>query len=170
MTNCDYCGTGILFGGKRDGNLRFCNSRCQQAGAFLALSRQVPETQVQELLWKVHQGNCPKCGGSGPVDVHSSYRVWSALVLTNWSSTGQISCRSCGLKKQLADSAFSLVLGWWGFPWGLIMTPIQVGRNLVKASRPPEVSKPSAQLEKAMRINIAQRLATSAGQAQRPQN
>jgi anti-anti-sigma factor len=79
-TNCDYCGTGILFGGKREGNLRFCNTRCQQGGAFLALSRRVSDTQVQEMLWKVHQGMCPKCGGSGPVDVHTSYRVWSALV------------------------------------------------------------------------------------------
>ena len=95
MTNCDYCGTGILFGGKREGNLRFCNTRCQQGGVFLALSRQVSDTQVQEMLWKVHQGTCPKCGGSGPVDVHTSYRVWSALVLTNWSNSLQVSCRSC---------------------------------------------------------------------------
>lgn len=170
MTNCDYCGTGILFGGKREGNLRFCNTRCQQGGAFLALSRQVSDTQVQEMLWKVHQGTCPKCGGSGPVDVHTSYRVWSALVLTNWSNSLQVSCRSCGLKKQLADSAFSLALGWWGFPWGLIMTPIQVGRNLVRAARPPEISKPSAQLEKAIRISVAKQLATSAAAAQRTES
>jgi hypothetical protein len=99
--------------------------------------------------------------------VHTSYRVWSALVLTNWSNSLQVSCRSCGLKKQLADSAFSLALGWWGFPWGLIMTPIQVGRNLVRAARPPEISKPSAQLEKAIRISVAKQLATSAAAAQR---
>jgi hypothetical protein len=155
MTNCAYCGTGILFGGKKQGNLRFCNAKCMQSGILLAASKQIPDTQVQEALWKVHQGKCPKCGGSGPVDVHYSYRVWSMLLLTSWSSRQQVSCRSCGFKTQMADAAFSLVLGWWGFPWGLILTPIQVGRNIAKAANPPDITKPSAQLEKILRLNLA---------------
>jgi hypothetical protein len=159
MTNCNYCGTGILFGGKREGNLRFCNERCRQAGLLVAASRQIPDAQVQEFVWKVHQGRCPKCGGSGPIDVHTGYRVWSAVLLTQWSSSGQISCRPCGMKKQFADAGFSLLLGWWGFPWGLIMTPIQVGRNLAKVASPPEFAKPSEQLERALRINLVKQLA-----------
>ena len=162
MATCAYCGSTIIFGGTRDGNLRFCNARCQQAGALLSISNRLPQSQVQESVWKVHQGACPKCGGSGPVDVHRSYRVWSALVLTRWSSSQQLSCRPCGLKKQMADAAFSLVLGWWGFPWGLILTPIQVGRNLVGVARPPEASRPSPQLEKVLRIAMARQAVTAA--------
>ena len=116
MARCNYCGTTILFGGARDGEVRYCNARCQQSGRLLAVSNQFPQAQVQEQIWKVHQGACPKCGGSGPVDVHKSYRVWSALVLTQWSSLMQVSCRHCGLKKQMADAGFSLLLGWWDFP------------------------------------------------------
>jgi len=116
MAKCDYCGSTIIFGGKRDANGRFCNQTCHARGALLALSRQLPEATVQEHVWKAHQGLCPKCNGAGPVDVYVSHRVWSAIFLTSWRSTPQISCRSCGLKSQLGNAAFSLVFGWWEFP------------------------------------------------------
>ena len=137
MAKCAYCGTTIIFGGSRQGDLRFCNNECRNAGTLLNVSQQLPADIVREQMWAFHQGNCPKCGGRGPVDVHMSYRVWSALVVTSWSSRPHLSCRSCGVKSQLEDAAFSLVLGWWGFPWGLIATPIQVGRNLYAMSRGP---------------------------------
>ena len=104
---------------------------------------------------KFHQGQCPKCNGSGPVDVHVNHKVWSALFLTQWSSTPQISCRSCGIKSQMAGAFFSLFLGWWGFPWGLLLTPIQIGRNVFGMVRPPEPSKASSQLEKIVRMTLA---------------
>jgi hypothetical protein len=155
MTKCDYCGSTILFGGKRDANGRFCNQKCQARGGLIALSQQVPDATVQEQVMKAHQGPCPKCQGPGPVDVHVAHKVWSALVLTSWSSTPLVSCRACGLKSQAAGTAFSLVLGWWGFPWGLLVTPIQIGRNLYGMARGSESSRPSAQLEKIIRMNIA---------------
>ena len=155
MAKCDYCGSTIIFGGKRDANGRFCNQKCQARGTLLAISRQIPETAVQEQVWKFHQGPCPKCNGSGPVDVHVSHKIWSAIALTQWSSMPQISCRSCGVKSQVGGAFFSLVLGWWGFPWGLLLTPIQVGRNVFGLLRPPEPSKPSAQLEKIVRMTMA---------------
>lgn len=155
MATCDYCGSTIIFGGKRDANGRFCNQECQARGGLLAVSRRLPQSAVQEEVWREHQGLCPNCGGTGPVDVHVSHRVWSALVLTSWRSTPRISCRSCGMRNQMKDTAFSLVLGWWGIPSGLLVTPIQVGRNLCGIVRPPDPSKPSAQFEKIMRMNIA---------------
>lgn len=162
MAKCDYCGSTILFGGRREGALRFCNDKCQQEGILLAASQQVPAAVVQQHLWSVHQGSCPKCGGSGPVDVHTSHRVWSALVVTSWSSRPQVSCRSCGTKSQLADTVFSLVLGWWGLPWGFLMTPIQVGRNIAGVVGGPNPSQPSPQLEKILRLSMA-------AQAMRPE-
>jgi hypothetical protein len=155
MAKCDYCGSAIIFGGKRDANGRFCNQKCQGRGGLLALSRQIPATTVQEQVWKAHQGACPKCKGTGPVDVHVSHKVWSAMFLTSWSSTPQISCRSCGMKSQIGAALFSLVLGWWGFPWGLLVTPVQIGRNVYGIVRPPEPSKPSPQLENVVRMTLA---------------
>ena len=46
MAKCDYCGSTIIFGGKRDANGRFCNQKCQGRGGLLAFSRQIPEGTV----------------------------------------------------------------------------------------------------------------------------
>ena len=155
MAKCDYCGSSILFGGARTGDLRFCNHRCQQAGQLIAVSNQVPPDVVQARVWAVHQGLCPKCQGKGPVDVHTAHQVWSALLLTSWKSEPQVSCRACGIKRQATGLVFSLVAGWWGFPWGLIMTPVQVVRNVSGMLSGPDPQKPSAQLERIVRLSMA---------------
>ena len=164
MAKCDYCGSLILFGGARDGNLRFCNEKCQSAGGLLRLSSQIPEDVVQKQVWEVHQGICPACNGRGPVDVHTAHRVWSAILLTSWNSELKVSCRACGVKHQLTNMVICLVAGWWGFPWGLIVTPVQVIRNLVGVFRGPDPMKPSPQLERIVRMHIAQ--SAMAAQAQ----
>lgn len=155
MSKCDYCGSTILFGGKRDANGRFCNEKCRARGVLLARSRQFPEAAVREQVWNIQQGACPRCGGSGPVDVYVAHKVWSALVVTQWSSTPQLSCVACGRKSQLSAAAFSLILGWWGFPWGLLLTPIQIGRNLFALTRSANPASPSPQLEKWVRLKMA---------------
>jgi hypothetical protein len=155
VARCDYCGSTILFGGKRRGEFRFCNQRCEQAGGLLAVARQVPEDLVQKQVSTIHQGRCPKCGRQGPIDVHVSHRVWSALAITFWASRPQVSCRSCARKSQVHDTIVSLVFGWWGFPLGVVMTPIQVGRNIVALKNGPNPTMPSPQLEKIVRITIA---------------
>jgi len=155
MAKCDYCGSTILFGGKRQGGLRFCNATCSARGALLAVSRQMPQSIVVESVQRIHQGPCPKCNGSGPVDVHVHHRVMSFLVVTSWKSTPQISCRSCGTKSQLGDAAVSLVLGWWGIPWGLVMTPVQIGRNVYGMFHGPDPAMPSPKLEQAVRMHMA---------------
>jgi hypothetical protein len=155
MASCDYCGTTILFEGRKAGGQRFCNERCHQAGALFALSQRLPQHLIQQRVWELHQGLCPKCHGSGPVDVHTSYRVWSALIMTSWANRPHVSCRSCGRKAQLADATFSLVLGWWGMPWGLIMTPVQVGRNVIGMVKSQDTTRPSAHLEKLLRLELA---------------
>lgn len=154
VAHCNYCGTRIFFGGRRDGNRQFCNEECRDKGILLAVSQSVPDAYVSEQLWRLHQGNCPKCGGSGPVDVHTSYRVWSAFTLTKWSNRPVISCRSCGMKAKLVDLLFSTVFGWWGF-WGLIITPMQIYRNLSGMMKRRDDQRPSAQLEKLTRIRLA---------------
>jgi hypothetical protein len=165
MGKCDYCGSTILLGGKRDANGRFCNEKCRARGALLAQSRQLPEAAVREQVWKVQQGPCPKCGGAGPVDVYTAHQVWSALVLTRWTSTPQLSCAPCGRKAQLQGVGASLLLGWWGFPWGLLLTPIQIGRNLVALARTKPATAPSPQLERLVRMRMAATASQSRAQA-----
>jgi hypothetical protein len=155
MATCDYCGSTILFGGVRDGNLRYCKDNCRNAGALVRLSGQIPEYEIDRQVREVHQGLCPVCRGSGPVDVHTAHQVWSALVLTSWKSQPRISCRSCGIKSQVQGLLISLIAGWWGFPWGLIMTPVQVVKNLAGIVKGPDPMTPSPKLERLVRMSIA---------------
>jgi len=99
------------------------------------------------------------------VDLHTSYKVWSAVLVTRWSSHPQISCRACGVKAKLEGLLFSAFLGWWGIPWGPLLTPIQLGRNLVGLSR-RALSAPSAGLVAAVRANLASQIVTRSHQSE----
>jgi hypothetical protein len=170
MARCNACGTFILFGGASDGDYRYCNEKCQADDLLREAAKAIPEDYMQEQIQAVHAGECPKCGGSGPVDVHVSYTAWSALVMTGWKSQPQICCRGCARKSQAMAFLQTGVLGWWGFPWGLIMTPIQMGRNLIGMVTGPNPFEPSDTLEKIIRrstaaqmIELSQRKRAAAG-------
>jgi hypothetical protein len=161
MATCNYCNSTIFFGGKSRGAFRFCDDRCERTGMTLLNARNLPEEEVKKRIRTVHQGACPRCGGPGPVDVHTSHQVWSALVLTCWKSKSQICCRRCGTELQLGNTAFSLLFGWWGFPFGLIITPVQIVRNLAAILGGPNADSPSPALERTIRIRLALRGALS---------
>ena len=154
MARCSYCGTTILIGGVRDGTLRYCNKRCHQNGYVLRLAKEVPADVVERQTEEVFRGNCPKCRGLGPIDVHNMHRVWSVVVLTQWSSSQRVCCRSCGIKGQLASALYCLVLGWWGFPWGLVLTPVQITRNIIGMCANPNSSGPSPELRRLVQVSL----------------
>jgi len=154
MASCSVCGATIIFGGKKSGDYRFCNDNCYSKGQVLIVSDQIPHDIVETETRNIHQGNCPKCGKDGPVDVHFSYSVWSAAVLTSWKSKVHICCKSCGVKAQAIDLAGSAVLGWWGVPWGFIMTPVQITRNIIGMVK-NNTGEPSDNLRKQVKMHMA---------------
>lgn len=155
MATCASCNQTILFGGKRQGDLRFCSDKCVAAGSFLTDMERIPDSAVAPRIWEIHAGRCPECSGPGPVDVRHSYRVWSGLVVTSWYTRAHLCCRSCGNKARVRDAIFTLFLGWWGIPWGLIMTPIYVGRNIIALVRHEESTTPSKELAQMVRYQLA---------------
>lgn len=157
MARCDYCNSYIIFGGKKQGGRTFCNDNCLKEGYLVIAADRLPQHAVDIAIDEVHQGECPKCNGAGPVDVHVAHTVWSALYLTSWKSTPHLCCRPCGRKQQLGGMFFSGLLGWWGFPWGLIMAPVQVVRNISGMFGGPDPEVPSEQLETLVRIDLAER-------------
>ena len=168
MAKCGYCGSTIVIGGVRAGDQRFCNNKCRQNAQILNLSQHVPADVLERQIEEVWRGNCPKCRGLGPVDVHKFHQVWSIVVLTRWSTAQQVSCRSCGTKRQLGALFFSLFCGWWGFPWGLVLTPIQLTRNAVGMFRGPDSSSPSADLRKLIQVNLGMQILAANQVAQKP--
>ena len=143
MKSCRWCGAMLLWMKVRDGETYYCNQEHLIAGQAL---NKISDSEVSDWVQQVHQGSCSKCGGIGPIDIHSSHEVYSLLLFTRWKSLRNICCRKCGIKAQSLALIFSLFLGWWGFPWGLVMTPIQVIRNLFGLVLPPNASAPTSAL------------------------
>ena len=110
---------------------------------------------VREIAEQIHNGQCAKCNGPGPVDVCEAHWVYSVVVITSWNTTAELCCRSCGVKKQLGAFAFCFFLGWWGYA-GLIVTPVQLIRNLIAMASGPKADKPSARLIEISRDIAAQ--------------
>jgi len=161
VANCSYCDSFILFGGRTDQTGCYCNGKCQQAGHLLALSGQIPSRELDRLVEEAHRSNCPRCNSPGPVDVHKAHQVWSALFLTSWSSRPVLSCKSCATKRQLGALLSSALFGWWGLPWGLVMTPLQIARNLAEMAGGPKPGSPSPLLQKFVRLQAGASLAKS---------
>jgi hypothetical protein len=142
---CYYCGKLIFFGATRKNGYTFCNSRCREA-AYQQIAAHISEDYIREQVRVIHSSACPRCNGSGPTDVHMSHCIMSAIIFSFIQSTPHICCRKCGRIEQLKDLLASLFLGWWGFPWGILMTPIQIIRNLIGLVKRVDPSKPSNKL------------------------
>jgi hypothetical protein len=156
MARCSYCNSLLLFGGTKTNAGTFCNAKCQRAAVYLGIARQIPDHDVDDMIRRLDAQGCPKCHGPGPLEVHTSHRIWSALLLTSWSSKPIISCRGCGRNEQALSAGICMFVGWWGFPWGLIMTPVQITRNFVGMLQAPP--HPSPQLKKIVSLMLAEQI------------
>jgi hypothetical protein len=112
----------------------------------LTVANQETADYIQEQVLATHQSHCPRCSGPGPVDIHTAHWVWSIIFLTQWKSQPQLSCRSCGRSEQIKAILTSAVVGWWGFPWGLLITPVQIIKNFSEISGGPKDTEPSKAL------------------------
>ncbi len=158
MARCAHCNTLILFGGRRLGEFRFCNDRCMQRGSHLGLVDSLPPEVVEAEVEAVYRGSCPRCRRAGPVDVHHQHLVWSAIVVTSWRTESFVCCRSCAAKLQIVGVFACLLLGWWGLPLGLVVTPVQLIRNVLALLR-PDPGAPSNELWMVVSATLAEHLA-----------
>jgi hypothetical protein len=165
MGSCSYCDTLYLFSSKSDDYGQYCSARCQLATNLLVRSRGIEPAEIERLVQETYHSNCPRCGGPGPIDVHKAHQVWSVVFLTSWSSKPQLSCKGCGTKRQISAMITSFLFGWWGFPWGLGMTPVQIVRNVIEMAGRSKSNTPTRLLEKYVRLNAAARLMQSSEQA-----
>jgi hypothetical protein len=155
MASCATCGTSILFGGVKAGGFRFCGKKCAERSTFLATVSSIPDDLVRDEASKVFASTCPQCGGAGPVDLRYHHRVHSLIYLTQWKSHASLSCAACAKKKQIGSIFYCAGLGWWGFPFGLIVTPVQIGRNISEIAKGKR-DQPSDALLRHVRLTIAQ--------------
>jgi len=161
MARCHHCGSTYFFGGVREGQHRYCSDDCRGRNAFQVRCDRIPESTVRRQVQTEQQGPCRKCGGPGPLDIHISYWVWSAEVVMRWGQESELSCRPCATKRQLVSAGSCLLLGWWCIPRGLLITPLQVYRNLRAMLRGKDMSETSPDLERLVRARLAREQAAA---------
>ena len=163
MAICDNCSKKFNLFGVYENGYSFCSANCRdRARALLTSLDGVPPAELTSYIERSRAGPCAKCGGPGPLDLHQSYRVYSMLVITSWSTHNHFVCRACARNEQLKSLGFSTLLGWWGIPFGLIVTPIQIVRNLAALAGSTDPGKASQRLQNILKLNLARRLAAPA--------
>jgi hypothetical protein len=158
MSNCTNCERFILFGGIKAENYHFCSEKCRQQFNYAILEQlaeqHLPDDLIDQQVNEFHQSDCPCCLGHGPIDFHNSHRCVSFLVLTRYQTIPQLSCRSCARSAKLKNLFVTGFFGWWGFPWGVILTPLYIGKNFFELIFPTPSNRPSEQLRQYIKTTM----------------
>lgn len=125
---CGMCNT-IIFGGVKSDGKRFCNRRCRDRYRAHRAANVIPRAELDDLMLRVFDGRCPKCGGPGPVDVTLVHDTFSLFWFSWATKKAIVACRSCGRRSQGFALLRCSVLGWWSV-MGIVLTPIALARNL----------------------------------------
>lgn len=108
----------------------------------------IPEDLLFTSVLDLFNGDCPQCGGAGPVDVERSYFTWSAVFFSSTETKAIVACRSCGNRSRIRDTILTAGTGWWAIPIGVFVTPITIGRNLFGCRPRKTPEHPSEDLER----------------------
>jgi len=173
MPSCTNCNRLLVpMEGIQLGEELFCGARCMSSGSVILRANSLPSDVIQGMVQQAHSGPCPVCRlQRGAVDVHYAHKIASFFIFSTWSSAPQISCTHCAIKRQSLALVYCILVGWWGFPWGILGTPVQVVRNIismVKSGKKP--IQPSAQLERFVRIAAALQLPLKVAQELYPKS
>lgn len=157
MTNCAQCDGSILWGGVQAYGHTFCGKVCAERGRA-RFDIPVPQDDVIALAAAIRDTACPTCSRNRPVDLRVAPYAVSLLVVTMWGRRATLACRSCGLRQQLLWLVVTFLMGWWGIPIGVIVTPVQLVRGITGIVRDPAESGPSPLLLQHCRVQLAEQI------------
>jgi hypothetical protein len=156
MGPCYTCKRTVAIGGVKDHGFRFCSKACHaQKAAFIDTLAAIPAANVDAEVMKIRDGLCAKCGKSGNVEFHKSVFVWSAVLITRVSERTFIGCSSCARRAQATSAAGTLLVGWWGIPFGVVFTPAALLANAYQMVRSSPRHEPSRLLRDYARERLA---------------
>lgn len=132
---------------------------------MLRAALEVPDEHIDATVTGIHQGNCPVCGGPGPVDIHTAYRAVSLIAVTFWKPVERLSCRRCGVKFLLYNLVVTFFFGWWGVPTGVAVTPIYLCCNVGNLLFPVSPHRPSAELTQHVKTELGKQMLAGIGRS-----
>ena len=85
---------------------------------------------------------CSKCGNITAQPRYVIFRhVVSVVLVTITTPVQGLYCSSCARKLAFKASCISAIGGWWGFPWGPILTITNIIRNAFGGTKAPSEEK-----------------------------
>lgn len=96
-----------------------------------AQNKQYTLKEINELSLKLRSLPCPLCGNkTSKLNGTVLHTVKSFIILTTHKKEPIVACPDCLDKKSQESINSTALLGWWGFPWGLIKTPYYIYNNI----------------------------------------
>lgn len=155
---CDFCRSQARRSPIFDAGQRFCSQRCLRNARLLEKAVAFSQTEIYSHAHNIKHSACPICSQHNTkVEVRHAYRIWSAGVVSNWSEHTRVCCLACGRRANLKSIGFCLMRGWWGLPWGLLITPMQILANCLEMFKSRTTDMPSEELLQAARLDLAKR-------------
>jgi hypothetical protein len=105
--------------------------------------KQTDEKTLNEYCDLLRKLPCPVCNGEfEKLNATITATVISFLVMTNYRKEFKIACPDCLDKLNKNATIKSALMGWWGFPWGLIRTPkaLMFNSKMKKEHHNPEAN------------------------------
>ena len=100
--------------------------------------------------------NCPSCGTTGSkLNATVTSEVVSFVLFTQRNKKLKIGCPDCLDKANSSALTNTLLLGWWGIPWGIIWT-IQATNHNIKSKKTHRISTPNEYLRGFALANLGQ--------------
>jgi len=96
---------------------------------------ELSQVEIKVLVSEIKKTPCPICNQSfAPLQAAEIQKVRSILLITNHSAEAMIACENCIKKEKNKQLLLNFLLGWWGFPWGLIRTPMALVKHFTKSN------------------------------------
>ncbi len=98
--------------------------------------RELSNEEIEQYIQTIQSLPCPKCTLQFErLNASLIHKIRSFIFMTNYESKIYIACDTCISKEKNKQLLLNSLLGWWGFPWGLIKTPVFITKHFTENAK-----------------------------------
>lgn len=121
-----------------------------------AQNKSYTEEEIDEYCNLARNLSCPKCGSNSEnLNGTMTSDVMSFIIFTYYERKLKVACPDCLDEANNNALIKTIILGWWGIPWGFIRTIQAIGHN-IKSKRTNRLETPNDHLRSFVLSNIGQ--------------
>jgi hypothetical protein len=135
----------------------------QRRGLGAVIERaEAQQHEIEVLVESIRRAPCPHCRSTArKLNALKIGSAVSMVILTFYDAKVLIACPPCLARAARQANTTSMLLGWWGFPWGPIRT-IQAMQEADRALARAEQAEPTEELLEYVQTNADQIAANAA--------